>query len=258
MHVLPYIDFPQKCRQEENGLRELRPDCHSLYFWYPKMFVTACMSFGTHAWLLQRLYHNCKATATSLSIRLFINKGRSNSKSDQGWYEVAEYVVFTGLIRKARRPAMLISWLGWTDKETGVSDQPMMPGEFADSVKEKLSAEEIYVFTPDEPSVPSKRSVTDWLCLWNPCWEKDGCHTAARNLWQPNSRQGIRIVTNSPWLPAVTGSIWPRPARRTRFAVFKNQDKELFVNKGREMLIPIKKWLCGLINLSATSATWIK
>ena len=128
-----------------------------------------------------------------------------------------------------------------------LQDQADDAKEFVDSVKENYLAEEIYVFTPDGAvrSLPKDSGPIDFAYeIHTKVGEKaTGAKVNGRMVpltTKLKTGDQVEIITNPnsfgpsrDWLNMVKTS----KARNKIRQFFKNQDKELSVNKGREMLI---------------------
>ena len=137
--------------------------------------------------------------------------------------------------------------MNWIKEMMELQDQADDAKEFVDSVKENYLAEEIYVFTPDG-AVPLFQKIQDRLIL-----PMKSIPKSVKKRLVPRSMarmvplttklktgDQVEIITNPnsfgpsrDWLNMVKTS----KARNKIRQFFKNQDKELSVNKGREMLM---------------------
>ena len=167
-------------------------------------------------------------------------------------HEVAEYGVAAHWAYKKGIKGQVNSkesaiGMNWIKEMMELQDQADDAKEFVDSVKENYLAEEIYVFTPDGAvrSLPKDSGPIDFAYeIHTKVGEKaTGAKVNGRMVpltTKLKTGDQVEIVTNPnsfgpsrDWLNMVKTS----KARNKIRQFFKNQDKELSVNKGREMLM---------------------
>ena len=167
-------------------------------------------------------------------------------------HEVAEYGVAAHWAYKKGVKGQVNSkesaiGMNWIKEMMELQDQADDAKEFVDSVKENYLAEEIYVFTPDGAvrSLPKDSGPIDFAYeIHTKVGEKaTGAKVNGRMVpltTKLKTGDQVEIVTNPnsfgpsrDWLNMVKTS----KARNKIRQFFKNQDKELSVNKGREMLM---------------------
>ena len=188
-------------------------------------------------------------------------------------HEVAEYgVAAHWAIRRASRGRLTAResaiGMNWIKEMMELQDQADDAKEFVDSVKENYLAEEIYVFTPDGAvrSLPKDSGPIDFAYeIHTKVGEKaTGAKVNGRMVpltTKLKTGDQVEIVTNPnsfgpsrDWLNMVKTS----KARNKIRQFFKNQDKELSVNKGREMLMAQFQENGYVAINSWTSVTWTK
>lgn len=167
-------------------------------------------------------------------------------------HEVAEYGVAAHWAYKKGIKGQVNSkesaiGMNWIKEMMELQDQADDAKEFVDSVKENYLAEEIYVFTPDGAvrSLPKDSGPIDFAYeIHTKVGEKaTGAKVNGRMVpltTKLKTGDQVEIIANPnsfgpsrDWLNMVKTS----KARNKIRQFFKNQDKELSVNKGREMLM---------------------
>jgi len=167
-------------------------------------------------------------------------------------HEVAEYGVAAhwaykkGIKGQVNNKESAIG-MNWIKEMMELQDQSNDAKDFVETVKENYLAEEIYVFTPDGAvrSLPKDSGPIDFAYeIHTKIGEKaTGAKVNGRMVpltTKLKTGDQVEIVTNPnsfgpsrDWLTMVKTS----KARNKIRQFFKNQDKELSINKGREMLI---------------------
>ncbi|VNA04329.1 GTP pyrophosphokinase, stringent response protein [Streptococcus pneumoniae] len=174
------------------------------------------------------------------------------SKETMEMHEVAEYGVAAHWAYKKGIKGQVNSkesaiGMNWIKEMMELQDQADDAKEFVDSVKENYLAEEIYVFTPDGAvrSLPKDSGPIDFAYeIHTKVGEKaTGAKVNGRMVpltTKLKTGDQVEIIANPnsfgpsrDWLNMVKTS----KARNKIRQFFKNQDKELSVNKGREMLM---------------------
>ena len=167
-------------------------------------------------------------------------------------HEVAEYGVAAHWAYKKGIKGQVNSkesaiGMNWIKEMMELQDQADDAKEFVDTVKENYLAEEIYVFTPDGAvrSLPKDSGPIDFAYeIHTKVGEKAvGAKVNGRMVpLNTKLRTGdqVEIITNAnsfgpsrDWLNIVKTS----KARNKIRQFFKNQDKELSINRGRELLM---------------------
>ena len=167
-------------------------------------------------------------------------------------HEVAEYGVAAHWAYKKGIKGQVNSkesaiGMNWIKEMMELQDQADDAKEFVDTVKENYLAEEIYVFTPDGTvrSLPKDSGPIDFAYeIHTKVGEKAvGAKVNGRMVpLNTKLRTGdqVEIITNAnsfgpsrDWLNIVKTS----KARNKIRQFFKNQDKELSINRGRELLM---------------------
>ena len=167
-------------------------------------------------------------------------------------HEVAEYGVAAHWAYKKGIKGQVNSkesaiGMNWIKEMMELQDQSGDAKEFVENVKEDILAEEIYVFTPDGTvrSLPKDSGPIDFAYeIHTKVGEKAiGAKVNGRMVpLNTKLRTGdqVEIITNAnsfgpsrDWLTLVKTS----KARNKIRQFFKNQDKELSINRGRELLM---------------------
>ena len=167
-------------------------------------------------------------------------------------HEVAEYGVAAHWAYKKGIKGQVNSkesaiGMNWIKEMMELQDQSGDAKEFVENVKEDILAEEIYVFTPDGTvrSLPKDSGPIDFAYeIHTKVGEKAiGAKVNGRMVpLNTKLRTGdqVEIITNAnsfgpsrDWLTIVKTS----KARNKIRQFFKNQDKELSINRGRELLM---------------------
>jgi len=167
-------------------------------------------------------------------------------------HEVAEYGVAAhwaykkGIKGQVNSKELAIG-MNWIKEMMELQDQADDAKEFVDTVKENYLAEEIYVFTPDGTvrSLPKDSGPIDFAYeIHTKIGEKaTGAKVNGRMVpltTKLKTGDQVEIITNPnsfgpsrDWLNIVKTS----KARNKIRQFFKNQDKELSINRGRELLM---------------------
>ena len=167
-------------------------------------------------------------------------------------HEVAEYGVAAHWAYKKGMKGQVNSkesaiGMNWIKEMMELQDQADDAKEFVDTVKENYLAEEIYVFTPDGAvrSLPKDSGPIDFAYeIHTKIGEKaTGAKVNGRMVpltTKLKTGDQVEIITNPnsfgpsrDWLNIVKTS----KARNKIRQFFKNQDKELSINRGRELLM---------------------